>query len=105
DITGPTTSTTTFTTSGQLAPDLQLSGALHASLRAGMAPIQRCDSCGRDCMVIGERPALFADVVMPTVSGGFDAYGYQALLTFNDDSRPVFDGPGEGRLIEIHRIT
>jgi len=95
DIEGATSSITTFTTSDAFSPELVLEGALRASFRVGVAPLLECGPCGM-CTEVGKRPALFADVEMPTVSGGFDAYGYSAWLTLNDAAARVFDGPGEG---------
>jgi MYXO-CTERM domain-containing protein len=96
DIEGATSSITTFTTSDAFSPELVLEGALRASFRVGVAPLHECGPCGT-CTEVGKRPALFADVEMPTVSGGFDAYGYSAWLTLNDAAARMFDGPGEGK--------
>jgi len=95
-VEGATASITTFTTSDAFAPKLVLEGTLRASYRVGVAPLLEYGPCGMSTEV-GKRPALFADVEMPTVRGGFDAYGYTAWLTLNDAAARVFDGPGEGK--------
>ncbi|HKP59573.1 MAG TPA: Ig-like domain-containing protein [Polyangiales bacterium] len=86
--TGQTTATSTFTTSDALAPQLELVGTLRATLRQGVADLLKCGPCGQ-CMKIGERPALLADIELPVIQAGFDKYGYQAWFTLNDKSAHV----------------
>lgn len=104
DFAGPTTATSTFTTSNERAPDLELVGGLRVTLRHGLVDVSKCGPCGM-CTKIGERPALLADVELPVVQGGFDAYGYQAWFTLNDRSAPMWIGPGEGKLDGQHSVV
>ena len=89
---------TTFTTSDALAPALQLRGAVGVSLRPGNAPKRDCKDVPlcRECPTVGERAALYADVQLPSVSGGFPDYGYSSWLTLSDAEARTFGGPGEG---------
>jgi hypothetical protein len=100
---GPTHVTSTFTTTDALAPDLELIGGLRATLRRAVVDSLQCGPCGM-CNKVGERAALLADVELPIVQAGFDPYGYQAWLSFNDESAPVWNGPGEGKLTGEHEI-
>ena len=96
DIDAPTIGSSTFTTSDASSPPIRLEGALGAKLFEGTAPVKRCEMCG-ECKVIGERPALYAEVEVPRVLGGYAELGYQAWLTLNDAAAATFDGPGEGK--------
>lgn len=103
---GPQVST--FTTSDVLSSELTLEGELRAALRAGEADVcAPCASnCGCDCEVVGRRPALYADVQLPRVRGGFDAYDYRAWLILTDQQPRTFDGPGEGtRRADSHVVN
>lgn len=102
DIDGPIQASTTFTTTDTLVRPVVLEGALQVSLRSETLVEVQCEnrnSCGgcipgSERMI--ERAALFADVTVPRVTGGFDDYGYRAWLTLSDQAARVFDGPGEG---------
>jgi MYXO-CTERM domain-containing protein len=102
DVDAPTMSSTTFTTSDERVPDLRLATELHVSVHRGTAPkldYSGVSDCAEPAPVIGERPALIAEVELPRVSGGFDAYGYKAWLALNNDAATTFRGPGaDGRM-------
>ncbi|HTU62899.1 MAG TPA: Ig-like domain-containing protein, partial [Polyangiales bacterium] len=95
DIEGKTTSITTFRTSDDVAPELELTGELQVALRAEWVPVQECWMCG--CGPSAEkRPALMVDFTLPQVSGGFADYGYTAWVGYTYREPLVFDGPGSG---------
>jgi hypothetical protein len=90
ELTGPQALTSTFTNSDTLSPAFKLIGKLKPTLRIGSAPLQQCGPCGADCLVVGQRPAVYVDVETPLVRGGFDRSGYQAWLTLSDAAAPTF---------------
>ena len=95
DIAAPLTSSTTFTTSDALSPALRLEGELAVALRVGT--VQDCserNDCGGCVDAKRDVPALLADVDLPAVTGGFDAYGYEALLFLDDDGPHIIE-PGK----------
>lgn len=98
EVDGPTTATSTFTTSDELAPSqLEFIGAMRATLRVGAADVETCvaEPCGATCTKVGERPALLADFELPVVQGGFAPYGYQAWFAATEESTPAWTGVGE----------
>jgi hypothetical protein len=99
DIDAPIMMRADFRTSDALSPPLELVGALQASLRVGTAEYTQCavtNDCGggSDCKTLS-RPALYADVTLPVVSGGYDALDYVGVLATSDAARS-FAAPGEG---------
>lgn len=96
NVLGADEASATFTTSARVSAPLRLDGSLQAKLRAGTVPVTDCNHCNEPCTKLGERPALLADVIAPSVSGGVDAIGYDALLVLSYGAAPMFNGPGEG---------
>jgi hypothetical protein len=95
DIEGKISSTTTFETSEDIAPEIELTGELQVALRAEWVSKLNCRPCS--CAQTSERRrALMADFTLPQVAAGFADYGYTAWLGQSDREPPVFDGPGSG---------
>jgi hypothetical protein len=81
-----------FTTSEALLEPIVLSGGIELSLRAGQADVfGDCSRCGGACDVVGQRPALLADVRLPAPSGGQGVY--RGILHFSDHTPIRVSGP------------
>jgi hypothetical protein len=93
----PVLSRTTFTTSDTASPELHLVGELRGTLRMGTAPVRSCMGAPcKECPIVGESPALYADLELPRAQGGFAEHGYSSWLTLDDTTARSFTGPGEG---------
>ncbi len=105
-ITGLQSLSSTFTTSNELAPALELIGDLEIQLHASSAAITRCDDpCGYDCKVVSARPALYARVTEPQVRGGFDWFGYSKWVQISDREPVSYDRPGEGKRSSVSTFS
>jgi len=105
-ITGLQSLVTSFTTSAELAPALELIGKLDVNLVPSTAPVHNyCHPCGYDCRISGVRPALYAYLSGPTVRGGFDWFGYSSWLVLSDHEPVTFNGPGSGTTASASSFT
>jgi hypothetical protein len=87
-----------FTTGEQVTPELELGGPLAVSVKATTLPVEQCtpaEECGQyDCVTVGERDALVAEVAVPAARGGSDAEGFQGYVILTDTAPVSFNGPG-----------
>ena len=102
EVDGLLESSTTFTTSSALAPALTLEGEPSVTLRDGTAPdCTNRNNCGGCIPADHELPALYADVDLPVVAGGFADNGYELTLLVDEDSPFVRHLRQEGLLRRV----